>query len=75
MKINDYMTINEAAYRWDIKIERLKERLKPSRNKGLEELIECGIIKHFKHPDKARGEWILSKEFMEKYYGKENKKE
>lgn len=73
MKINNYMTPNEAAYRWNIDIERLKERLKPSRNKSLDELINSGLIKYFKHPDKSRGEWIVSSEFMEKYYGKEIK--
>lgn len=68
------MTPNEAAYRWDVKIEALKERLKPSRNKNLDELIEKGLIKYYRHPERARGEWILSREFMEKFYGKEKNK-
>jgi len=72
MKINDYMTINEAAYRWDVNIETLKQRLKPSRNKQLDDLIKDGYVKYFKHPNKARGEWIISRDFMEKYYEKEN---
>ncbi len=72
MKINDYMTPNEAAERWDIKIETLKERLKPSRNRNLDELIQKGLVKHYKPVGKQRGEWIISREFMEKYYGKEN---
>lgn len=71
MNIDNYMTPNEAAHRWGVKIETLKERLKPSRNKHLEDLIDKGLIKYYKHPDRARGEWILSREFMEKYYGKE----
>ena len=71
MNINDYMTPNEAADRWGIKIEALKERLKPSRNKNLDELIKDGLIKQYKPIGKQRGEWILSRDFMEKYYGKE----
>lgn len=74
MSIDDYMTVNEAAYRWNINVETLKERLKPSRNKNLDELINQGFVKYFKHPDKARGEWIVTREFMEKYYGKEKEK-
>lgn len=74
MKINDYMTPNEASYRWGVNIEAIKERLKPSRNKNLDELINQGLVKFFKHPDKARGEWIVTREFMEKYYGKEKEK-
>lgn len=75
MNINDYMTPNEAADRWDIKIEALKERLKPSRNKNLDELIAEGLIKQYKPVGKVRGEWIISKDFMEKFYGKEIKKD
>lgn len=67
-EINNYMTPNEAAYRYGVKIEALKERLKPSRNKNLDQFIDDGLIKYFKHPEKARGEWIVSSEFMEKYY-------
>lgn len=69
------MTPNEAADRWGIKIEALKERLKPSRNKNLDELIEGGLIKQYKPTGKQRGEWIVSRQFMEKYYGEELKKE
>jgi len=68
VSIDDYMTPNEAAYKYGVNIERLKEKLKPSRNQHLDELIYDGLIKYFKHPDKTRGEWIISKDFMEKYY-------
>jgi len=71
MSIDKYMTPNEAAYRYGISIEALKERLKPSRNKHLDQHIEDGLIKYFKHPDKARGEWIITKDFMDKYYKKD----
>lgn len=70
-EIDNYMSVSEAAYRWGISIETLKERLKPSRNKNLDELIKSGLVKYFKHPKKQRGEWIISREFMEKYYGEE----
>lgn len=75
MEINNYMTPNEAADRWGVKIETLKERLKPSRNKKIDDMIAGGLVKYYKHPNKARGEWIISKEFMEEFYGKENKKD
>lgn len=73
MKINDYMTINEAAYRWDININTLKQRLKPSRNaEQIERLKKDGLIKSFKRPDAQRNEWIISRSAMELWYGKEN---
>lgn len=71
MDINDYMTVNEAVYRWGASPESVKQRLKPSRNKSLDQLIDSGLVKYFKHPERTRGEWILTKYFMEKYYGKE----
>lgn len=73
MKIDDYMTINEAAYRWDININTLKQRLKPSRNaEQIEQLKKKGLIKSFKRPDAQRNEWIISRGAMELWYGKEN---
>lgn len=74
MKINDYMTPSEASYRWGIHQERLKEKLKPSRNaEEIERLKKEGLIKSFKRPGGKRNEWIISREAMELWYGKENK--
>lgn len=75
MEINKYMTPNEASYRWDINLETLKERLKPSRNKNqIEDLKKKGLIKSFKRPDAIRNEWIITVNAMELWYGKEPKK-
>lgn len=71
MSIDDYMTVNEAIYRWSASPESVKQRLKPSRNKSLDQLIDSGLVKYFKQPGRTRGEWILTKDFMEEYYGKE----
>ncbi|WP_217588718.1 helix-turn-helix domain-containing protein [Lentibacillus saliphilus] len=72
MNINDYMTPNEASFRWGISHEALKEKLKPSRNKEqIEDLKNKGLIKSFKKPDAVRNEWIISKEVMELWYGEE----
>lgn len=73
MDINDYMTPAEAAYRWGIKQEALKERLKPSRNKEkIDNFIKRGLIKRFIKPGGTRSEWIISVDAMELWYGKEN---
>ncbi len=72
MKINDYMTPNEASYRWGVHQERLKEKLKPSRNaEEIDQLKREGLIKSFKRPEGKRNEWIISREAMELWYGKE----
>lgn len=74
-EIDRYMTPAEAAYRWGIKIERLKERLKPSRNNDeIEQMVKDGLIKYFIEPGKKNRSWIISAAAMEKWYPKENKK-
>lgn len=73
-KIDDYMTVNEAAHRWGVNIETLKERLKPSRSaEQIERLTEAGMIKAFIKPGGRRREWIISRDAMELWYGKEFK--
>lgn len=72
MRINDYMTPNEASYRWNIHPEAFKEKLKPSRNeREIEQMEKDGLIKSFKRPGGKRNEWIISREAMEYWYGKE----
>lgn len=76
MEIDNYMTTAEAAYRWGINQETLKEKLKPSRNaKQIEEFKKKGLIKSFKKPGGKRNEWIISREAMELWYGKEKAKD
>lgn len=74
-EIDKYMTPAEAAYRWDIKIERLKEKLKPSRNNDqIEEMVKKGLIKYFIEPGKRNRSWIISADAMKKWYPKESEK-
>lgn len=71
MKIDNYMTPNEAAYRWGVKIEALKEKLKPSRNrKEIDQMVNDGLIKYFVEPGKKNRSWIISIDAMEKWYPK-----
>ena len=70
MEINDYMTPSEAAYRWGINQETVKNKLKPSINKNIDDFIEKGLIKFFQHPDGKRKEWVVTTQAMEKWFGK-----
>lgn len=73
--IDDYMTVKEAAYRWGVELRTLRERLNAKRRpNAIKEEIERGLIKYFKAPDSKYGDWIISCEAMEKWYGKEPKK-
>lgn len=75
MEINNYMTPNEAAYRYNIKIERMKEKLRPSRNEQeIETMVKEGIIKYFVEPGKKNRSWIVTDAAMKKWFPKENKK-
>lgn len=68
-EIDNYMTPNEAAHRWGVKLEALKERLKPSRNnEQIEEMVEEGLIKYFIEPGKKNRSWIISTAAMKKWY-------
>lgn len=78
MKIDNYMTPNEASYRWGINQETVKNKLKPSINKEeIERMEKDGLIKSFVRPNGKRKEWILSKDAMYQWFGepkKQNKK-
>ena len=72
--INDYMTPNEASYRWRIKQETVKNKLKPSLNKKeIEAMEKEGLIKSFVRPNRKRKEWIISKKAMYQWFGDPNK--
>lgn len=72
MKINNYMTPSEAAHRWGINTETLKNKLKPSLNKNeIMQMKKEGLIKSFIEPGKRNRSWIISVKAMEKWYGKE----
>lgn len=67
--INNYMTPSEAAHRWNVPQETVKNYLKPSKNKNIDQMIKDGLIKYFQKPDGTRKEWIISKEAMEIWFG------
>ncbi len=72
MKIDDYMTPNEAAHRWGKNTDTVKSKLKPSLNKDeIENMIAQGLIKYFIEPGKKNRSWIISKAAMEYWFGKE----
>lgn len=70
-EIDKYMTPAEAAYRWGIKQDTVKNRLKPSVYPSqIDTFINAGLIKCFKKPGGQRNEWIISEKAMEKWFGK-----
>ena len=75
MKINNYMTVKEASYRWGIEYRTLREKLNIKRRPSLQNDLDNGLVKYFKAPDAKQGEWIISNTAMEKWYGNEPTKE
>ncbi|MBM7540195.1 DNA-binding protein [Amphibacillus cookii] len=59
----------EGPFRWGKNQETVKNKLKPSLNKELDEMIESGLIKFFQKPGGSRKEWIISVQAMEKWFG------
>lgn len=74
-EIDKYMIVAEAAYRWGLPIDTVKNKLKKSIKGNVEiiaKLEEKGLIKYSKHPDSTQGVWIITDDAMEKWFG-ENK--
>ncbi|MDA1920650.1 DNA-binding protein [Bacillus cereus group sp. BcHK140] len=70
-EIDKYMTVNEAAERFNIPVETIKNRLKPSIksfNSQLEKMIEEGLIKYYLKTDGKRKEWIISEDAMKIWF-------
>ena len=66
---------SEAAYRWDVPIVALQEKMKPGRQgEKLEKWQRDGLLKYYVEPGKKRGVWILTREIMELWYGEEKRK-
>lgn len=70
-EIYNYMSVSEAAYRWNINERTLKEKLNIKRRPSLKEELEEGVVKYFKAPNSKKGNWIISIKAMEKWYGPE----
>jgi len=72
--IDNYMTPNEAAYRWGINQETVKNKLKPSLNKDeITQMEKDGLIKSFVRPGGKRKEWIITEKAMFQWFGEPKK--
>ena len=71
MGINDYMTVSEAAYRWQISSYKLNRMLKDE--KAVQELIDHKLLKKFQLEGSTRIYWIIHVKAMEMWYGPEAK--
>jgi hypothetical protein len=72
--IDAYMTISEAAFRWGISQETIKNKLKPSivGQESIDKMIRAGLIKYFQKPGGKLKEWIISEQAMEIWFGKKS---
>jgi len=75
-EIDKYMTVTEAADRWGIPVETLKNKLKPSVASSwtqTEKMIEEGLIKYYQKEGGNR-QWIISEAAMIRWFGEKRKK-
>lgn len=71
-EIDKYMHVAEAAERWGVPIETVKNKLKPANKytwpKTLE-MIEEGLLKYHQQEGKKQKNWIISTAAMERWFG------
>ena len=72
-EIDKYMTVGEAAERWGVKYDTLKQRLRPSKNKNLDNMIEQGLVKSYQAQGAKQKTWIISEDAMKFWYGEDKK--
>ncbi|WP_426981332.1 helix-turn-helix domain-containing protein [Bacillus pseudomycoides] len=73
-EIEKYMTTAEAAYKWGITRDTLKNKYSPSmlnskQKDDLQKMIDRGIIKYFLPPNGKRKDWIITREAMIHWFG------
>ena len=73
MGIDNYMTVQEAVKRWGITLYRLNKKL--SDNDLMRRAVDDKILKNFKADTTDKNNWIISKKFMEMWFGPEPSKE
>ena len=75
MDINKYMTISEAAHRWGIPTNTVKNKLKPSvvGEDKINKMVKKGLIKYFIHPNSKRRDWIISDDAMKEWFPNNDK--
>jgi predicted transcriptional regulator len=74
--IDNFMTVSEAAERWGVPADTIRNYLKPSNKKKwqkTEKMIELGLLKYHQSKFDTKKEWILSKDAMEVWFGVEKK--
>lgn len=69
MGIDNYMTVQEAVNRWEITVYRLNKKL--SDNDLIRRAVDDKILKNFKADATDKNNWIISKKFMEMWFGPE----
>lgn len=69
MGIDDYMTVVEAAYRWQVSSYKLNRMLKDE--KAVQELLNHKLLKSFQLDGSSRIYWIIHVKAMERWYGPE----
>ena len=75
-EIDKYMTVSEAADRWGIPVETLKNKLKPSVASSwaqTKKMIEEGLLKYYQKDDGGNRKWIISEAAMIRWFGEKRK--
>lgn len=73
-EIENYMTPSEAAYKWGVKRDTLKNKYSPSmlnekQQEELQQMIDEGLVKFFLPPNGVRKEWIITRKAMFRWFG------
>lgn len=69
MTVEDVMSIAEAAERYGVKPDTLRDYVTGRRvGINVEDEIERGSLRFYKAKGKQRGEWLVTTEFMESVY-------
>lgn len=75
--LNKVMSPTEAADRWGVDPRTLRARLHGATKPMASELeldLKAGLLKKYLPEGKQRAEWILTEDYMFKWYGAEPKK-
>lgn len=77
-EIDKYMFLQEAAIRWGIPYETVKNKVKPSlaKEEQIDSMIERGLIKYFESPrdpnrtyKRDQKSWLVSIDAMHEWFG------
>jgi len=70
--INDYMTINEAADKWEVSAQTIRSKLNHSivGQSTIDAYILQGKVKAYQKKGGKNKEWIIAEEVMEEWFGR-----